>query len=166
VRYKDPLASTRSIMLTFTGKKWFVISQGDTLKTIVTASTLASGKTFLYGSSGTDITNLLADPLTAVTFKAQTALSHHGNAVQRKKILNGGTAITLATGTGNLTMTYDTEKGSVTKVYPLVAGFQLPSGASGAEGSGRYLGATMTGTLAGFTLTNAALEEQETALWT
>jgi hypothetical protein len=166
LRYKDPLASTRSVMLTFTGKKWFVISQGNGLMTIVTASTLVSGKTFLYGSSGQDITQLVGDPLTAVTFKAQTALSHHGNAVQRKKILNGGTAVTLATGTGNLTVTYDTEKGSVTKVYALVAGFQLPSGASGAEGSGRYLGATMTGTLAGFTLTNAALEEQETALWT
>jgi hypothetical protein len=95
-----------------------------------------------------------------VAFRAQTSLTHHGNAVQRKKILSGGSAVTLAAGTGSITVTYDTENGSVTKVYPLVAGFQLPSGSSGAEGSGRYLGATMTGTLAGFTLTNAALEEQ------
>ena len=166
LRYIDPLATTRSILLTFTGKKWFVVSQGDSLVAITTASTLASGKTLTFASSSQDITQILGAPLTPVAFKAQTALSHHGNAVQRKKILNGGTAVTLATGTGNLTMTYDTEKGSVTKVYALVAGFQLPSGASGAEGSGRYLGATMTGTLAGFTLTNAALEEQETALWT
>jgi hypothetical protein len=46
VRYIDPLSTTRSIMLTFTGKKWFVISQGDSLKAITTASTLATGRRF------------------------------------------------------------------------------------------------------------------------
>jgi hypothetical protein len=166
VRYKDPLASTRSIMLTFTGKKWFVVSQGDSLAAITTASTLVSGKTLTFASSGTDITQILGNSTTAVTFKLQTGLTHHGNAVQRKKILSGGVAETLLSGTGNLTAAYDTENGSVTKVYALTAGFKLPSGASGAEGSGRYLGVTLTGTLAGFTITNTALEYQETSLWT
>jgi hypothetical protein len=166
VRYNDPLTSTRSILLTFNGKKWFVASQGDSLKAIATASTLASGKTFTYGSSGNDITQLLGSAATAVAFKVQTALTHHGNAVQRKKILSGGVAATLATGTGSLSVTFDTENGSVAKTYSLASGFSLPSGASGAEGSGRYLGMTITGTLAGFTFTNSALEYQETALWT
>jgi hypothetical protein len=166
VRYKDPLSTTRSIMMAFTGKKWFIVSQGNSLVTVVTASTLASGKTFTYASSGSDITQIVADPTIMVNFRAQTSLTHHGNAVQRKKILNGGIAVTLATGTGSLNVEYDTENGAVTKTYALVAGFQLPGGASGAEGSGRYLGATLTGTMAGFTLTNVALEEQETSLWT
>ncbi len=166
VRYIDPLSTTRSIMMTFTGKKWFVVSQGDSLVTIATASTLASGKTSTFSSSGSDITKILGDPTTAVTFKFQSALTHHGNAVQRKKILSGGAAETLFSGTGNLTATYDTENGSATKVYALTSGFKLPSGAAGAEGSGRYLGITLTGTLAGFTITNAAVEYQETSLWT
>src|SRR6266852_722817 len=89
VRYIDPLSTTRSIMMTFTGKKWFVVSQGDSLVTIATASTLASGKTSTFSSSGSDITKILGDPTTAVTFKFQSALTHHGNAVQRKKILSG-----------------------------------------------------------------------------
>ena len=92
-RYVDPLLGERSIMITFTGKKWFIINNGDQIKTIVTASTLASGKTMTYASSGSDITQILANPLAAVRFRAQTALTHHGNYVQRKKISHGGTAV-------------------------------------------------------------------------
>jgi hypothetical protein len=165
VRYKDPVAGTRSILLAFTGKKWFVINQGNSLAAIATASTLASGKTLTFATSGSDITQILANPAIPVIFKLQTSLTHHGNAVQKKKIINGGLAVTLASGTGNIIVNYDTENGSFTKTYPLVAGFQLPSGSSGPEGSGRYLGLTITGTLAGATLTNCALEEQENALW-
>lgn len=165
VRYKDPVAGTRSIALAFNGKKWFVISQGDSLRTMINTSTLASGKTLTFATSGSDITQILANPTTPVKFKLQTALSHHGNAVQNKKLIGGGIAVNLASGTGNITVNYDTEKGTSTKVYPLVAGFQLPGGSSGAEGSGRYLGATITGTLAGLTITNCAEEEQENAVW-
>jgi hypothetical protein len=166
VRYKDPLSSTRSIMLCFNGKKWFVVSQGNSLVSIVNTSAAATGLTSTYGSSGTDITKLVGDATKPVAFKIQTALTHHGNAVQRKKILSGGVAATLASGPGSLSVSYDTENGSVTKVYTIASGFTLPSGASGVEGSGRYLGITVTGTLAGFTFTNAAVEYQETALWT
>jgi hypothetical protein len=165
VRYKDPVTGPRSILLAFTGKKWFIINQGNALAAITTASTLASGKTLTFATSGSDITQILANPAAPVTFKLQTSLTHHGNAVQKKKIINGGLAVTLASGTGNIIVNYDTENGSFAKTYPLIAGFQLPSGSSGPEGSGRYLGLTITGTLAGATLTNCALEEQENALW-
>jgi hypothetical protein len=165
VRYNDPVAGPRSILLAFSGKRWFVISQGNSLVSITTASTLASGKTMLFASSGQDITQLLGDPTTAVAFKVQTSLSHHGNAVQRKKMLAGGTALT-ASGSGSVTVNFDTENGTIAKTYALGTGFQLPSGSSGVEGSGRYLGMTITGTLAGFTFTNAAIEFQETSLWT
>jgi hypothetical protein len=165
VRYNDPVAGPRSILLAFNGKRWFVINQGNSLVAVTTASTLASGKTKTFATSGQDITQILGDPTTAVAFKVQTSLSHHGNAVQRKKMLAGGTALTTS-GSGSVTVTFDTENGSVTKVYTLGTGFQLPSGASGVEGSGRYLGITITGTLAGFTFTNAACEYQETSTWT
>lgn len=165
VKYKDPIAGPRSILLAFNGKRWFVINQGNSLVGITTASTLATGKTMLFASSGQDITQLLGDPTTAVPFKVQTALSHHGNAVQRKKMLAGGTALT-TTGAGSVTVNFDTENGTIAKTYALGTGFQLPSGYSGVEGSGRYLGMTVTGTLAGFTFTDGALEFQETSVWT
>lgn len=165
VKYTDPVAGARSILLAFNGKRWFVINQGNSVVSITTASTLASGKTMLFASSGQDITQLLGDPTTAVPIKVQTALSHHGNAVQRKKLLAAGTALT-TTGSGSVTVSFDTENGSVTKTYTLGTGFQLPSGSSGVEGSGRYLGMTITGTLAGFIFTDGALEYQETSVWT
>src|SRR3981189_925764 len=94
VRYKDPLASTRSIMLAFHGQKWFVLSQGNAVVAIAAASTLASGKTLTFGSQGTDITQLFGDPTIPVAFTVRTALTHHGNAVQRKKMLPATTALT------------------------------------------------------------------------
>jgi len=175
VVYKDPLASSRTILLTFNGKKWFVINQGNSIAAIATVSTLASGQIETFSSSvlksggqavGSDITQILGDPTKAVTFKVQSSLTHHGNAVQRKKIDAGGIAVTLASGTGSVTVTYDTENGSTSKSYNLVAGFQTIGGASGIGGSGKYLGMTMTGTQLGFTLTNMALSYQETSLWT
>lgn len=170
VRYRDPgripgsTAGTRSILICFNGKKWFVISQGNALAAITTASTLASGRTQTMASSGNDITQILGNAATPVRFTIQTTLSHHGNAVQGKKLLAGGTAVT-ATGAGVINVSFDTENNSSARTYSLVNGFQLPSGNSGVEGSGRYLGATITGTLAGFTFTNISLEYQENKVW-
>jgi hypothetical protein len=159
VRYKDPLSSTRSILLTFTGKKWFVIGQGDSLASIATASTLATGKTFVYTSSGTDITQILGDPTVPVTFKAQTALTHHGNAVQRKKVNHASVAVTGPAAGGSLNVEVDTDNGTQTYTPSVVSGFQFIG--FGADGSGEYLGLTITGTMAGFTFTNTAEDYQE-----
>jgi hypothetical protein len=159
VRYKDPLASTRSILLTFTGKKWFVISQGDSLVSITTASTLASGKNMTYASSGSDITQILGDPTTPVSFKAQTSLTHHGNAVQRKKTMRAGSAVTSIASAG-FTFSVDTDEGTNAYAKPINAGFTAAS--YSADGSGRYLGMTLTGVLSGFTVSNMTIEYQET----
>lgn len=159
VRYIDPLSTTRSILLTFTGKKWFIIAQGNSLKAVVTTSQLASGKTAPYASSGTDITNILADPATAVAFKAQTSLTHHGNAVQRKKTIRQGFALT-APGTSTVTMTIDSDEGTQSSAPPVVSGFQTYTFAN-PNVSGTYLGATMTGTKAAFTLSTMRIEFQD-----
>jgi hypothetical protein len=159
VRYKDPLASTRSILLTFDGKKWFVVSQGDSLVSITTASTLATGKTQTVASSGQDVTQILGDATTPVKFKLQTALTHHGNAVQRKKAIRNGAAVTTA-GAVNMVITLDTNEGVQSYTHGMASGFNALSWQ--ADGSGRYLGATITGTLANFTISNATIELQET----
>jgi len=165
VRYKDPgtipgsTAGTRSILLTFNGKKWFVCAQGNSLVAITTACTLASGQNMTFASSGPDITQILGNYTQPVTFTMQTALTHHGNAVQRKKTIRGGFA---ATATANATMneTLDSDEGTKTYAKALTKGFQALTTVE--DGSGRYLGATVTGTLAGFTMTNLTVEFQDT----
>jgi hypothetical protein len=159
VRYKDPVVGMRSIMMTFNGKKWFVVSQGNALAAIATASTLASGKTLTFATSGSDITQILGSATTPVPFKLQTALTHHGNAVQRKKTIRGGFAAT-ASANVNMTAALDTDEGTQSYQRKLVSGFQALTAQE--DGSGRYLGATVTGSLAGFTMTNLTIEYQET----
>lgn len=72
VRYTDP-AGTRSIILSFQNKKWFVISQGDNLKFIVTG--IVSGTTQTFSTSGNDVTEILADPTTPVDILLSTSLT-------------------------------------------------------------------------------------------
>jgi len=163
VRYKDPLSTTRSILLTFTGKKWFVVAQGNSLKTVTTTSVLAGGALKTIGSSGTDVTQILGDATTAVAFKAQTSLTHHGNFVQRKKIIRTGFAVT-ASGSGTINISVDTENGSQVYSKSVVSGFQFPPGFS-VDGAGRLIGITVTGTLNGFTMTGLGVEFQDSALW-
>ena len=170
VRYKDPLSTTRSIIITFDSKKWFVLSQGDGLTTIATSADLATGENSLYGSSGMDVTDLLADPTIPVKFKIQTALAHHGNAVQGKKAIRAGFSSQSGTA-DSVTMTVDTEA-SLGAVLTMDAdeGFSVVGGSNDANSepigaSGIYLGLTITGTLADFTMTNLIIEYQETSLW-
>jgi hypothetical protein len=159
LRYKDPLSSERSIMVIFNGKKWFVANQGNSLVTIVATSTLASGIVTTYCSSGSDLTPMFGNPNIAVTFKIQSSLTHHGNAVQRKKVNHASVAVTGPTGGGSITVEVDTDNGVQTYTPNVVSGFQFIG--FGADGSGEYLGLTITGTLAGFTFTNAAQDYQE-----
>jgi hypothetical protein len=170
VRYKDPVAGERSIMLAFDGKKWFIISQGNSLTAIATSASLATGQYSLYGSSGPDVTQLLALPTTAVNFKIQSALTHHGNAIQGKRAIRTGFSSNLVTSTGDVTVTVDTEQNSRTYTWAVPNGFNLVGGSNDASNdpvssSGIYLGLTITGTLAGYTMTNMLIEFQDSSLW-
>lgn len=168
VRYADPVTgTTRSILLTFTGKKWFVMAQGDELKAITTACLLATGNHLTIGSSGTDITQLLADDTVPVKFRWQTSLSHHGNAVQRKHTIRAGFAAMARTTGDVITIALDSDEGVSSDTQNLVAGFQARAFSRGTTDnnvgvSGRYLGFTVTGTLAGFVGSLLSLEYQET----
>ena len=170
IRYVDPIEGERSIMLAFNGKKWWVVSQGNSLTTICTTAALASGVISLYGSSGNDVTPLLASPTTPVNFKIQTALTHHGNAVQGKKVIRAGFTSQVGANS-SVTMTVDTEGGQGTALtMDVETGVSLVGGSIDANStpigaSGIFLGVTITGTLAGFTLTNLIEEYQETSLW-
>lgn len=169
VRYKDPIEGERSIMLAFDGKKWFVLNQGNGLTAIATSASLSTGQNSLYGSSGPDVTNLLASPTIPVVFKIQTSLTHHGNAVQGKKFIRAGFSANLVTA-GTVTMEMDADQTENFYSMKVPAGFNVVGGSNDANddpigGSGIYLGMTITGTLAQFTMTNMLYEFQDTALW-
>src|SRR5215469_7824622 len=168
VRYIDPLSTTRSLLLLFNGKQWFLANQGNSLKTIAATAALATGKTTLYGSSGTDLTALFNDATVAVPFKWQSALTHHGNAVQRKKIIRAGFAVTMGAN-GQLSMSVDTDEASNVYTETVHSGFRALSFQTDnmgrfIDGAGRYLGLTITGTLANFIGSAMTLEYQDTNL--
>jgi hypothetical protein len=171
VRYKDPLSTTRSIMLTFDGKRWWVLSQGSSLTAIATSASLPTGALSLYGSSGPDVTLLLAQPTVAVTFKIQSSLSHHGDAVQGKRAIRAGFSSNLVAGPSTVIMTVDTEAAlGANRTMNIPTGFALVGGSNDANNlpinaAGAYLGITITGTLAGETMTNMICEYQESSLW-
>ena len=162
VRFADPFTvTTRSLILTFNGKRWFIIVQGESLKTFASAPGLPAR--IPYGSSGTDVTQLLAEIQTAAPFRLQTALSPRGNSIQRKKVLRSGYAVRLTSGSGTLSMRVETENGSQLYTKTVNAGFQ--SRGFSADGSGIFLGQTFTGSIAGFSFLMSAIEFQETTLW-
>lgn len=109
---------------------------------------------------------------TLLPFKIQTALTHHGNAVQGKKAIRAGLSSDLANSTGAVVMTVDTEvvTSGTAHVMDVPNGFAVVGGANDANNlpvnaAGIYLGLTITGTLAEYTITNLLIEYQEGSLW-
>ena len=138
-----------------------MLQQGNSLTAIATSAALATGQLSLYGSSGPDVTELFAQPTVAVAFKIQSALTHHGNAVQGKKAIRAGLSCDLLTGSGTVTMTVDTEvtPNGTSRTMAVSSGFAVIGGSNDANNNpinaaGIYLGLTISGTLAGFTMTN------------
>ena len=173
LNYNDPvLGHERTILIVFNGQKWWVASPSTTLAAVATSAALSTGELTLYGSlTGTDVTSLFASPSIAVPFKIQTALTHHGNAVQGKQVERAGFSYDLAIGSGDVTMTIDTSalNGS-SNMMAVASGFHVTGGSNDANsnpiaGGGIYLGMTITGTLAGLTMTNMLIEYQENTLW-
>lgn len=189
VRYLDLVAGPRSIILVFQERKWFVVSQGNSLAAITSAELGSSLQVETFGSSGSDITQLLQDTTTAVAFTLVTSLTPHGNIVQAKQSLRAGVACT-AQGAVTMAVNLDTE--NATRPYSLTAapmvtwlnslgqpvtwvnnsggsvlwvgkGFAFPYGEM--DGYGKFLGLTITGTAANFIINGGAIEYQNKDLW-
>lgn len=189
VRYVDPAAGPRSIILAFQEKIWFIVSQGSL--TAIAAVFLAQSQQWeTFGSTGSDITMLLQDDTTAVPVKLQTALSPHQNPVQAKQPLRAGLA---ATTTSQQAVTLTIESEYTNRNYTLVLpvdvfwinnvsqvvtwtnsaggtvqwrvadGFRFPY--TMVDGLGKFLGCTLTANLLNSVITMIALEYQDRALW-
>lgn len=174
VRYNDPVAGTRSLLLIFDGKRWWLGNQGSGLVAIATAPILTTDINQLWGSIiGSDVTRLLADPTIAQPFKISTALAHADNPVQGKRVVRAGFTATSTSGgpLGTAAMTIDTEGANGTSNNMMLAhGIALTGGANDSNdepigGVGVYLGMTVTGSMQGLILHNLIAEYQEAKLW-
>jgi len=165
VRYIDPLQSrTRSLLLTFQNRQWFVCSQGDGLKAITTAfvnSTAGSVETF--GSSGPDVTELLVAKNMPVNIILRTALTHHGKPMMGKKLLRAAVSQIAGNVGGTVTFTLDTENEFDNENYTVaVSGIQgVQWQRTKANGTGIYLGMTLSASLYGWRFNAGMIEYQD-----
>ena len=168
VRYIDPIQSrTRSLLLTFQSRVWYVLAQGDNLTAVTTAWLRGTaGSIETWGSSGPDATQLLAGTGT-INFILTTALSHHNKPMMGKRALRAATSQLLGSSTGTITMTIDTENEFDSENYTMgvsgVPTYQWQR--TKANGTGIYLGATLKGTVIstfqGYFFQGVILEYQE-----
>jgi len=165
VRYIDPLQSrTRSLLLTFQNRQWFVCSQGDGLKAITTAfvnSTAGSVETF--GSSGPDVSELLVAKNMPVNIILRTALTHHGKPMMGKKLLRAAVSQIAGNVGGTVTFTLDTENEFDNENYTVaVSGIQgVQWQRTKANGTGIYLGMTLSASLYGWRFNAGMIEYQD-----
>ncbi len=189
LRYLDPVAGSRSIICVFQQNKWFVVSQGNSLLAITSIALGSTTQVETFGSSGSDVTQLLQNASASVAVILKTALTSHGNLIKAKRGIRAGVAVTTQTAQ-SFNMLIETENGS--NSYPLAAasiinwinnsgqvvqfqnntpsnvtfiggGFRFPY--ASVDGYGKVLGATITGTVMLFAINAVAIEYQEADLW-
>ena len=76
-----------------------------------------------------------------------------------------GATVNLVQVTSQVIETVEGTNQSAAITVPAVVGFHSPGGVASVGGAGKYLGMTITGTLAEFTMTNMIEEYQEIELW-
>lgn len=189
VRYKDPVNGSRSILMAFANKRWFLVAQGGAVQAIT--SVVLGGITETFTSSGSDITQILQGT-SPLAWKVMTALTTAQNPVRDKRVVRAGVAQTAST-TSDLMLTVDTESASVNanlanETGPILqfvnnAGLDLLfqnnlgqeldfvtqgfilSHSANFSATGRYIGGTATGTLNGEALQAIILEYADAAIW-
>ena len=180
LRYKDPAAGTRSLILCFYKNRWFVANQGNNLTSIVTAP--IGGVIETFSSSGQDVTQIFQST-TPVPIILRTSLSPNGE-IEMGKIgleamvalnsntlgtLNGsadsenldpGKPFTLSTArnliwVNNSNQVLTWQNNSLQTLLWATTGFIYQR--SPISSSGIFLGLTLTGTFAGGTSTTSGL---------
>lgn len=188
VRYKDVMRGTRSIILAFQNKKWFVISQGDNLTFIVTG--IVQGTTQTFSTSGSDVTEILAEPEELISITLSTSLTSHEQPYMGKKTIRYA-VVQESAASSNLNLlieserTSDNEPYTTTDVLQFIGSDGNPLNFLGAGGvplvftsdtpvllyetsnsqgvSGIYLGGTLTGNVQSYSFNSFMLEFGTTA---
>jgi hypothetical protein len=189
LKYLDPVQGPRSIVCVFQHNKWFVVSQGDNLIALCSIPLSTTTQFEAFGSSGSDITQLLQDATAAVSVLLQTSLTNHGSPVTAKIPVRAGVSVTART-PQNFTMKIVTENGSnsyalgvsipvvwvnnlgqtvqfrnnsLQNVNFSVGGFQFPY--KSVEGYGKVLGMDVLGSVTGFAINGASIEYNDMDNW-
>ena len=189
VKYNDPITGKRSIMLSYAGKRWYLISQGTGV-TFICTSVLA-GHADTFATSGSDLTQIIQDTANPLAWKLSSAMTAKGNPIRDKRIQRVGVAQTV-NAISDLSLTIDTENGiapvTLTKQFAVMiiqnnslktltftnslgqtlsftaVGF-VASHTAGSNATGRWIGFTANGTLNGISLQGFFLEYQPGAMW-
>jgi len=188
LKYLDPVVGSRSILVIYQQNKWFVVSQGSLLA-ICSVALASTTQVETFGSSGSDVTQLLQNKAVSVPVKLITSLTPNGNIVTAKKLIRSGIAVTTQTAQF-LTMTVDTENGSnsyqfsaasivnwvnnlgqivqfqnnsLQNVNFITGGFRFPK--TSTEGYGKFIGNTVTGTVMNLAINAIVNEYNDEDLW-
>src|ERR1700719_3671361 len=188
IKYLDPVAGSRSIIVLFQQNQWFVVSQGALLA-ICSVPLGSTTQVETFGSSGNDVTQLLQNKAVSVPVKLITSLSSNGNIVMAKQLIRSGIAVTTQTAQ-SLTVTVDTENGSnsytfsassvvnwvnnigqvvqfqnnsLANVNFVTGGFRFPH--QDTEGYGKFIGNTVTGTVMNLSINAIVNEYVDKDLW-
>jgi hypothetical protein len=102
--------SNRSLQAVFFDGKWFLTSQGDSLRFVSPAT--IDGVLSLWGTSGTDLRMLYADSEASIESMMQTGLYDLGNPIFDKQTITAGVEYT-APAAASLTLQVDTESDTV-----------------------------------------------------
>lgn len=186
LRYIDPQQGTRSLILSFSAKRWYVQNQSSSLLSLCWAP--IGGIIENFGSSGPDITQIIQNINQPMVVLLRTALADHQKPYLQKRAIRWGVGQNVV-GVNNVTLTVDSESGSTTNTYmavlPVVwlnaaqqvvtwinaiaqvviwvgSGFFWRHGQ--AAGTGLFLGLTLSGTFTGLSFQQFVIEYQEATL--
>ena len=179
--YNDPTVGLRPIQAVFFDRKWFITSQG-TVKRV--SSIPVAGVTRLYGTDGTSLERLYANPLVGVPMTIKTALWPMGDPIRDKQALKFGVEAIISQG-GGITATVDSEVGSSpsynladnqviwTNIFGNTVGWTNNASAtigwinsgyqlykSDAQQWGKYLGLTLSSNSAGIVVSTLEMEHE------
>lgn len=180
VRYNDPDAGSRSLLMAYYAKRWSVISQGNAITGTVTAH--LAGRERMFATSGAVISEILSDRDATVPFLIKTSLSHNGEPQINKRAIRVGIgqassepntvnasvdsenglfsfsfqAGRLITWINNLGQTINWQNNSGDTITWLAGGFVYYD--TFVTESGIYLGATISGSFKGYHFNNVTIE--------
>lgn len=185
--YRDP-AGARPLIALFFNKKWFFASQGSGLTLI--GGGFQSGTPALFGTDGTNIWKLFSDTTSNISTTIQTALWPMKVPTRMKEAQKAGVEITTAAITTSVTLTLDSDFGTIPITLSstntgqwingagvlgnwingaavqggwITSGFQIYQG--DAEFKGRYVGYTMTATAPGYSVNGFLMQHQISTPW-
>jgi hypothetical protein len=167
VKYLDPIRGSRSILLAFDGKQWFVISQGN-INAICTIPLKSSLHWETFAAIENKIVQLLQDNTVPIPVLLITSLSPHGSIPVAKQVFHAAVALNVPPPTppllgSGISMQIDTENGSLSQTLLATGGFQLLH--NDVDGYGHYLGFTVVATLKNTSINALVMEYVDADLW-